>query len=291
MKCPMCYTITDEFKSKVNRQFMDLGLFRKLVDQCARRKTYSIRISLRGEPFMHRDVIAMIKYAKKKGIREVSSLTNNLAMTPSLFKEAMEAGLDWLTISFDGLGKTYERIRQPAKFEESYGKIKEYKRIKEQSRSRKPVIKFQSVWRARTNNAKEYFDAFDRYVDNIAVNPLVDYLLKDRVKDILHEEKFICPALYQRLVIGADGIALLCPNDEFYWHTIGDANKESLYDIWHGKRMREARRINRRHEGVKDLKPCRHCYLPRKTKPSVEAFGGRNIIIDKYVNRPDEVGK
>ncbi len=288
MKCPMCYTTTDEFKRNVRKQFMDFDLFKKIVNECVSYNIYSIRISLRGEPFIHKHAIEMIRYAKERGIKEVSSLTNNLAMTPELFKEAVKAGLDWLTISFDGLGNTYEWIRQPAKFDESYEKIKKYKRIKEKAHSWKPVIKIQSVWPAIKDNAKEYFDALEHYVDDIAINPLVDYLHKDDY--IIYVKNFTCPVLYQRLVIGSDGNALLCSNDEFCLHPVGDANNETLYSIWHGKRMTEAREINKRHKAVELLKPCKHCYLPRKTQPVVETIGGKKVVIDKYINRPDEVG-
>ena len=32
LQCPMCFTITDEFKKRVPRKFMDKNLFRKIVD-------------------------------------------------------------------------------------------------------------------------------------------------------------------------------------------------------------------------------------------------------------------
>jgi hypothetical protein len=201
----------------------------------------------------------------------------------------MDAGLDWLTISFDGLGETYEAIRKPAKFEESYSKIKEYRSIKGKARSIKPVIKVQTVWPAIKDNAKEYFDAFNPYVDDIAINSLVDYLHKDQ--EIEYIDDFICPVLYQRLVIGSDGIALLCSNDEFCLHPVGDADRESLYEIWHGRKLTEAREVHKTRQGIKTIAACRHCYLPRKTKPVMEDFGSSKIVIDKYINRPDEVGK
>lgn len=288
MKCPMCYTITDEFKTHIKKKFMELDLFKKIIDECVKYGTYSIRISLRGEPFIHEHVVEMIRYAKDNGIKEVSSLTNNLAMTPALFKDVMDAGLDWLTISFDGLGKTYEWIRKPAGFEESYEKIKEYKRLKMKGHSWKPVIKIQTVWPAIKDNAKEYFNAFEPYVDDIAINPLIDYLHKD--EDIAYEDNFICPVLYQRLAISSDGIVLLCSNDEFNEHTIGNVNTETIYSIWHGEKLKKAREIHERHEGVKLLAPCKQCYLPRKTKPVTGYVGHKKIVIDKYINRPDEVG-
>lgn len=289
MKCPMCYTITDEFKAKIKRSLMDFDLYTKMIDECASYGTYSIRLSLRGEPFLHKDIVRMIQYAKEKGIKEVSTLTNNLALTPELFEKCMKAGLDWLTISFDGLGETYEWIRQPAKFDDSYNKIKEYHAIKKRTHNLKPVIKVQTVWPAIKDCAGEYYEAFAPYVDDIAINPLVDYLHND--EDIDYVDNFVCPVLYQRLVIGSDGIALLCSNDEFNMLPAGDANKESLYSIWHGKVMNEVRLLHKKHRGVETLEPCRHCYLPRKTQPVLEDIGGKKIVVEKYINRPDEVGK
>ena len=287
MKCPMCYTITSEFKLNIKRKFMELGLFKKIIDECSRYKIYSIRLSFRGEPFIHKDVIEMIKYAKDKGIKEVSSLTNNLALTPELFEKAMKVGLDWLTISFDGLDDTYELIRYPAKFQESYEKIKEYKRIKENTHSYKPVIRLQTIWPAIKDTAKEYFDAFDPYVDDIAINPLVDYLHNDR--DIVYLDNFMCPVLFQRLVVGSDGIVLLCCNDEFCMHPIGDVNTESLYKIWHGEKITKARNVFKKSKRIDLLEPCKHCHLPRKTQLAIESFGAGKINIDKFVSKPIRV--
>ena len=33
LHCPMCYTITEEFKKSVSKQFMDWALFQKIVDE------------------------------------------------------------------------------------------------------------------------------------------------------------------------------------------------------------------------------------------------------------------
>jgi len=97
----------------------------------------------------------------------------------------MDAGLSWLTISIDGIGKTYESIRIPAKFNDIVAKIKKYKEIKDKRRSEKPVIKIQSIWPAIKDNAIEYYNIFHPYVDNIASNPLIDYLNMD--EDIEYE--------------------------------------------------------------------------------------------------------
>lgn len=288
LNCPMCYTRTDDFKNLVKKQLMDFELFKRLVDECIRYKAYSIRISLRGEPFLHPNVIEMIRYAKDAGIKEVSSLTNNYRLTPEMFEQAMKAGLDWLTISFDGLGETYEWVRQPARFEESFNKIKEYKRIKDKAGNAKPVLKVQSVWPAIKDCAEEYYYLFEPYVDMVASNPLIDYLHKD--KEIEYIEDFDCPVLYQRLAVGSDGRAI-CPNDELSEYVFGDAYEESIHSIWHGEKISKARQLHREHRGYKELVMCQRCYLPRKTQPTVGRIGDRVIEVAKYKGRVEEIGE
>lgn len=289
MQCPMCYTTTQEYKSRVKRTFMSFDLFARIVDECARYKTFSIRLSLRGEAFLNKDILRMIRYAKGKGIKEVSTLTNGLALNADLFQEIMEAGLDWLTISFDGLGETYESIRRPARFQEALAKIRAYKEIKERQKRVKPVIKIQTVWPAIAEDPQAYFDLFRPLVDGIASNPLIDYLRNDT--DIEYEPGFTCPVLWQRLVVGADGQVLLCSNDEFGLCILGDVRSKSLHGIWHGKRMCEARQSHLRKVGCRELEPCRTCYLPRKTQAHQSALHGHALTIHDYTNRPQEVGR
>ena len=289
LHCPMCYTITKEFRKKVKTGLMDFDLYKKIIDECVKYKTFSIRLSLRGEPFLHPKIVEMVKYAKKKGIKEVSTLTNGLRLDSKMFEEMIDAGMDWITISFDGLGKTYENIRRPAKFKEALAKIKKYHEIKKERGVVKPVVKVQSIWPAIEKNPSKYYETFKPITDMIATNPIIDYLRND--KDIEYEEDFTCPVLWQRMTIGSDGMVLLCSNDERGGFIIGDANKKSLYRIWHGKKMRYARRVHKKKIGFKKIEPCKDCYYPRKTRSTVKLVNGKMVRLENYVNRTQEIGK
>ena len=291
LRCPMCYTLTGEFDELVKKKFMDLKLFKRLVDECADEGVYSIRLSLRGEAFLHKNVIEMIQYAKDKGIKEIASLTNLYSLKPEIFEAAMKAGLSWLTISFDGLGKMYESVRAPAKFEEMYERIKEFKRIKDRHNSIKPVIQIQTLWPAIKDDPMAYYNAFEPYVDSIASNPLIDYLHNDAENQIEYEENLTCPVLFQRLVVGSDGKVLLCSNDEMGKYIIGDANNETLKQIWHGKRLNQARKMHIEHRGYKQISCCKECFLPRKTESVLEDFGDTKIKVEKYAGRTEVIGK
>ena len=289
LSCPMCYTTTDKFKSKVERANMDFDLYKKIIDECSQYNLYSIRLSLRGEAFLNKHIYDMIKYAKDKGIKEVSSLTHGGFLDEKKFEQLIDLGLDWLTISFDGVGETYNKIRYPLKFEDSVKKIKNYQEIKKRRKVVKPVVKIQTVWPAISENPQEFYNIFNPITDQVASNPLLDYLGNDT--DIVFEENFTCPQLWERLVIGADGNVMLCANDEMELHNLGNVRDESLYNIWHGERLNKAREIHIKHLGVKEIEPCKHCYLPRKMESDTANLGNHFVKIDKYVNREQTIGK
>lgn len=290
LRCPMCYTITDHFKSKVNTKLMDYGLFTKIVDECAAAGIFSVRLSLRGESFLHKRIVDCIRYAKDKGIEEVSSLTNGVRLDEKMFEEIMEAGIDWLTISVDGMGEVYEKIRAPAKFDRLIEKLTNFKKIKEAAGSVKPVIKVQTIFPAIADDPQAFYDVFAPITDQVASNPLIDYLRLDDENTILYHEDFTCPQLFQRLVIGADGNVMLCANDEIEEYIIGDLNTETIHQVWHGDRINRARELHKAHRGHKEIEPCRKCYLPRRTEPSPIKISDREIVMENYINRPQVVG-
>jgi len=289
LKCPMCYTITDEYKGKIKSEFMTFELFTKIIDEIAG-KVPAIRLSLRGEPTLHPQFIDCIKYAKEKGIGEVSTLTNASKLNAVFFEKIALAGLDWITISIDGLNEKYENIRRPLKFADTLQKIKDIKIIKEKLGQHKPVVKIQGIWPAIKDNPEDFYNTFVPYVDAIAFNPLINYL--DNDEDIIFEDGFSCPQHYQRIVVGADGQVMMCSNDEKGMEILGDANKQTIFEIWHSTRLNKIREIHKKYNGFKEIPVCRHCYLPRKTEDTEKAtVNGRVIVIKNYINRVQKIGK
>jgi len=288
LKCPMCYTITDEFKEKVNVKLMDFELFKRIINEIGR-KVPALRLSLRGESTLHPKFVECVKYAKDSGIKEVSFLTNGSRLTADFFETVLEAGADWITVSVDGLNDTYDGIRKPLKFKEILQKVNEMKEIKRKHNSHKPVIKVQSVWPAIRDNPEAYYNAFEPFVDLIAFNPLIDYLGKD--SEIIYEDNFSCPQHYQRLVIGADGLTMMCSNDEEGSLIVGDANKESVYEMWHGEKLADIRGKHKKRDGFLDIPVCTKCYLPRASEDGERvSVNGREFIVRNYINRKQSIG-
>lgn len=289
LKCPMCYTITDDFKQKVTRGFMDFDLFKKIVDEIAG-KVFSLRLSLRGEATLHKNFIECIKYAKEKGIKEVSTLTHGGNLDLDFFKKCVDAGIDWFSISVDGIDEEYNKIRKPLTFEGTLKRLQDIKKYKEENNLIKPVIKIQGIWPAIRPNPTKYYETIAPLVDLVAYNPLIDYLRKD--SEIVYEENFACPQLYQRIVVGSDGQVMMCSNDEDGDEIIGNAYEETIYDIWHGEKLNNKRAIHNQKDGFKTMKVCKQCYYPRKMIADEFAYvGDRKITIENYINRIQTTGK
>lgn len=288
LHCPMCYTITDEFKQQVNATRMDWGLYTKIIDEIGG-KVPAIRLSLRGEATLHKKFVEAVSYAKEHGIKEVSMLTHGGKLTPSYFHKIAEAGIDWITISADGVGATYEKIRKPLKFADLLEKLRAIKEMKAANGWLRPVIKIQGIWPAIQENPQAYYDTFEPLSDLVAFNPLIDYLGNDTHIEYL--ENFSCPQQYQRLVVGADGRVMKCSNDEENREVIGDLKTETVHQIWHGEKMQQVRDLHKRPRGFMESDVCRRCYLPRKTEDEQSEVGGRTFTVKNYVFRIQVVGK
>ncbi|MBQ2578651.1 MAG: SPASM domain-containing protein, partial [Lachnospiraceae bacterium] len=178
----------------------------------------------------------------------------------------------------------------PLKFADTVEKLKTFKELKEKYEVHRPVIKAQGIWPSVKPHVEEYYHTLAPITDLVAFNPLIDYL--DNDTDIVYDEDFGCPQLYQRLVIGEDGKVMACSNDENGRMCMGDVKTQSIHEIWHGEPLNKMREAHSKMGGFKDLELCKLCYLPRKTEDNeTSSVDGREFIIQNYVGRTQEIGK
>ena len=292
LTCPMCPTITDEFLDKRVSPFegglMDYNLATKIIDEVAG-NIYSLRLSWIGESTLHPKLIDAVKYAKNAGIPEVSFLTNGTKLHLGYMKKLIDAGLDHMTISIDGMGDIYNSIRAPLTFEKTLKKLRDLRNHMDTHKLEKPLLKIQGIWPAIKKDPELYYDTFEPLVDLIAFNPLIDYLHNDN--DIEYVDNFYCPQPYQRVVVGASGKVSMCSSDDFQDIEIGDVNYESIYNIWHGEKFDAVREQHQKKDGFLKIKPCKNCFYPRKTEANERVeIRGREILIENYTNRSQVIG-
>ncbi|MBF0483566.1 MAG: radical SAM protein [Candidatus Omnitrophica bacterium] len=280
MKCPMCF---QQHMDIPKDGYMDFNLYKKVVDECAANNLYSIRLCHRGEPLIHEKIVEMVRYAKQKGIKEVFTLTNGLKLDEKMIKDLMDAGIDWIQVSIDGMGDYYNKIRYPQTFDQVFEKIKMMHRIREERKALRPIIWIQSIWSSVKHNPQEFIDKFKPYVDKIAFH--VDFDYEHRFKP---DPNFICYRLWHRMMIMADGSVPMCNSDFLKEELVGNVKTQSVKEIWNNAKYEKIRQIHRAKRRF-EIPLCKKCNWGNLKETRVIDVNGKKETIQ--VNVPQDAYK
>ncbi len=279
MRCPMCKR--EQMPNDLKYGNMDFDLYKKIIDEASARGVYSIKLSWRGEPLLNPNIVEMIKYAKQKNIKDVAFLTNGERLKSELSIRLIESGLDWISISVDGMNEIYNRIRWPETFNGISQKIKFFKQYRDQHGYKKPLIRIQTIWSAVKNDPDSYFRFFEKLTDKV-------YIIADQHRfDLIsfpRVSKFKCPMPWQRMAVGWNGIVMKCVCDYNEYEIVGDVKKQSLYEIWHGEKMNKYRSLIRKGK-IYTMKSCATCNDTGVMKTLNTKILGKIIRLNLYVNQ------
>lgn len=81
---------------------MDLQLYRRILDEGEAGRLFGLKLSYRGEPLLHPNLVEMVAYAKAKGVLDVYFNTNGMLLTQEMSHRLIDAGLDRISISIEG---------------------------------------------------------------------------------------------------------------------------------------------------------------------------------------------
>ena len=108
LECIQC------FRKKMNRElgYMDVEVFKKLIDEISTYPIAFLRIIGRGEPSLHPELKQIMEYLKDKQIK-VEFCTNGALFEKYSMSEILDWNIDLLDISVDGMDKnSYNKIRR-----------------------------------------------------------------------------------------------------------------------------------------------------------------------------------
>jgi len=262
--CDHCFRQYMDIKEN---DFMPWEMYKKIVKECARYKLFTLKFSMRGEPLLHPDIVEMVKYAKKQGIKEVWINTNGGMINENLARDLIKGGVDWITMSFDGLGKMYESIRKPLKYEESLNKLKAMRRIRDELNAR-TLLNVQSIWSAIKDDPSGYINLMKKIVDRVAYNPDMNY----RESILVPDDNFVCPRLWQRICITSKGNYLKCPSDFKMEEILGNVDEftvKEAWDILQGKQRQLHLEGKKKQSKVCNM--CHHGAIKKKTDKNIES--------------------
>jgi len=258
LKCFMCFQSYDPPKPLS----MSMDIFKKIIDEGAKKGLCSIKTQYRGEPLLDPRMPEMVKYAKDSDIIEVMFNTNATLLDEEKSRALIEAGLDKLICSVDGCTKdVYENVRIGANFETTLENIKTMQRLKEEMGSKKPIVRVQMVDTPRNHHQiDEYLKFWGEIADHVAIEDMLDWDIKE--EDHTPLKDFACAQLWQRLIILADGDVLPCcratrgGNEKL--EVLGNVKEKSISEIWHSDKLNSFRELHKKGDSHK-MRLCRLC--------------------------------
>lgn len=261
--CRCTFCATTYFGPEVRRGYMDLGLYKEILAEGKSRGLYGIKLNDRGEPLLHPDLVEMVSLAKQAGLIDVYFNTNAMLLDEAKARGLVEAGLDRISVSFEGTVKSvYESYRVGAIYEQVLANVRRLRDIRNELGADRPKIRVQSVTvpEMETAEAKRaYADFWSPAADEVCVLDLKEEsAARKPLLDFPHS--WACPQLFQRVVVWWDGSILPCNEDDRGRLTLGKFGEMGLEQAWRCDRiasLRQAHAQGRAHT----VAACNQCYL------------------------------
>ncbi len=264
---------------------MDLGLFRSIVDQTGE---YLLLLMFWdwGEPFLNPTSYEMIRYARRAGVKVVSSTNGHIFAEGEHAREVVESGLDVLVFSVDGVDQgTYQHFRERGKLDAVLQGIRRVVGEKRRLGSSTPLVNLRFIVMKHSEHQIPQLSEFARQlgVDVLTLRKFhfVPGTGPDKVQTIVgrsflpSESKYQLPAippggfhpvrisrnpcrnLWNCPTIHWDGTVCSCFMDYSERRPLGSLQRSSFREIWYGGEYRELRRRFRK--AWRQLPLCGEC--------------------------------
>ena len=236
-----------------------------------------------GDPLLDKSLGIAVKLLSKKNLESYFSC-NPANIDIDRTVEMMQHGLDYLKYSFESTDdEKFKDIRgRAANFTEAYKKTLEVIRLKEKLGLKTKII-ITMIDIAGNNQKQEYdrlvsaFDKSDVYIylksedqqwyrDDETLKSYLEYRERDVPDQGFHGTKAIhwlefCKHPWMSMTIKSNNEVAMCMEDYNNEIVLGDSSKETLADIWNGKKYADFRM---RHFDLKGCLKCtQECDMPK----------------------------
>lgn len=273
-KCEFCFQSHDvNFKGTI----MAEETFMEVVKQL---KEFESPINIvhlygLGEPLINQHIPDFIEILKREGVaKEVAITTNGSLLKRELSKKMIDAGLDRLSISLNGINnEQFEKlVKAKVDFDNIYSQIKWFYLNRQQCHLH---VKINGECFTKEEQ-KRFVDLFENITDTINIDHVVNVwpgleviqeksekrTLYDMDTSLQFAGQAICSEMFYEVVIHSDGTVSPCGVDHGYHkENLGNIFDMPLKDIWNSKKREEMLLSNLR-GGQISYSPCNNCKLP-----------------------------
>jgi MoaA/NifB/PqqE/SkfB family radical SAM enzyme len=257
-QCRFCPTGDRALMKKTsgrNHGVMDFGLYKKIIDDiCTFEKPIKVlRLYKDGEPLLNPRMAEMIGYARRKKCCErIDTTTNAALLNPRKNIEIIDAGLDRINISIEGVNAAQYRdfSRFAMDFEEL---VENLRHLYDHKKNCEIIIKINGDVLSE-DDKKKFYELFGDIADGVYIEHIMSCWPEFELNGVEVNREFgiygqeikevlVCPYVFYSFSINSNGQASACFLDWSRKLVIGDAKGESVRDIWRGNPLREYQKM------------------------------------------------
>jgi len=274
LKCPQCPTGLGTLSRP--QGYMQVDLFTSIIDAVADYVTF-VQFFFQGEPFLHKNLLQMIRYVKDKNIYTITS-TNGHFLSGETIDDIFKSGLDALIVGMDGVTPdVYGSYRQNGNFDAVVNGIKNLVTERTKRGLKHPKIYLQFIVLKGNENQVETAKAFGESLkaDKILIKSAHIYPEMNPGDFLPENEKYSrytwkngkltlkteipnrCRRIWTTAVFTWDGRLASCCFDKDAKHSFGTWNDSDFLNIWKSEISNRFRRqilLNR-----KKIPMCTNC--------------------------------
>jgi radical SAM protein with 4Fe4S-binding SPASM domain len=293
-QCKFCPTGDRELMKKTKGRGhgnMDFELYKKVIDDLGEfeDKIKVIRLYKDGEPLLNPYFADMVKYAKESGYCDrVDTTTNASLLTPELSLRIIDAGLDRINISVEGINELqYSDFSQyKIDFQKFVGNIRFFYEHRKQCEM---IIKINGDILTESEK-QQFYDIFGDITDGIFIESIMDCwptfeqkkvnvnetrgIYGNNIKEVL-----VCPYVFYCLYINSDGTYSLCFLDWARKMLLGNIQTETSKQVWNSVELKEYQKMFLRGER-KSHPICKDCGQLKQGQPDdIDEFANELLKI------------
>ena len=264
---------------------MEFGLYEKIARDAVEFGIENMQLHFQGEPLLHKQFPEMVRLAKRNGMR-TNVFTNGLPLTEKMADAILDAGLDSLRFSVDGVSEeVYQKNRVGGQFHRVY---KNMKMIAEKARASKSPILLEWQMIGMRNNEHE-IDRAREMAREIGLNFFVKTFAVTNADSVPRNPKYQrklhikpCADIYRAIFVYWDGDVVPCCYDLDGKAIVGNLTRETLTEVWESPAYVDLRRRIDNAYLKPDEEPelCKSClkwgHEPFKTSDGKTIWGRRD---------------
>ncbi len=233
-----------------NHGIIDFELYKKIVDDiCEFEKHIKVlRLYKDGEPLLHPKFVEMIRYAREKKCAErIDTTTNASLLTQQKNLEIIEAGLDRINISIEGINS--EQYKEFSDYKIDFEKlVYNIRHLYENKKADCEIIIKINGDIMTEDDKKRFYQLFGDIADGVYIEHIMSCWPEFELHDVEVNQEYgiygqqikeveVCPYVFYSFSINSDGSASLCFLDWSRKLIIGDVKSESVKDMWNGEKL------------------------------------------------------